>query len=141
MLQSAHSYRVFNLGVYGIGVNEPMIDPWTSQPNVIDFVQELFRLTTQLAEANNEDPETAGAKTIPRSQLPELASTLFRCIQERLDWLGSANAAEQTGASRERSELEERFRQLRPEVLETLRESCMLQLSDTALNVSHNRAK
>lgn len=141
MLQSAHSYRVFNLGVYGIGVNEPMIDPWTSQPNVIDFVQELFRLTTQLAEANNEDPETAGAKKIPRSQLPELASTLFRCIQERLDWLGSANAAEQTGASRERSELEERFRQLRPEVLETLRESCMLQLSDTALNVSHNRAK
>ena len=118
-----------------------MIDPWTSQPNVIDFVQELFRLTTQLAEGNNEDPETAGAKKIPRSQLPELASTLFRCIQERLDWLGSANAAEQTGASRERSELEERFRQLRPEVLETLRESCMLQLSDTALNVSHNRAK
>lgn len=126
MLQSAHSYRVFNLGVYGIGVNEPMIDPWTSQPNVIDIVQELFRLTTQLAEAGNADPETAGVKRLPRSQLPELASTLFRCIQERLDWLGSANATEQTGAERERSELEERFRQLRPEVLETLREFCTL---------------
>lgn len=105
-----------------------MIDPWTSQLNVIDIVQELFCLTTQLVEAGNDDPEIAGAKRLPRSQLPELASTLFRCIQERLDWLGSASASEQAGVERERSELEERFRQLRPEVLETLRESCTLPL-------------
>ena len=103
-----------------------MIDPWTSQPNVIDLVNELFLLTTQLAEAGASDLEDANAKRLPRSQLPDLASTLFRCIQERLDWLGSPNAAEQSGVERERSELEERFRQLRPEVLETLRGFCTL---------------
>ncbi|EJF65900.1 hypothetical protein DICSQDRAFT_49916 [Dichomitus squalens LYAD-421 SS1] len=121
ILQCAHNYRQFNLGVYGIGVNEPMIDPWTSQPNVIDLVNELFLLTTQLVEAGAGDAEAASTKRLPRSQLSDLASTLFRCVQERLDWLDSPSAAEQSGVERERSELKEQFRQLRPEVLETLR--------------------
>ncbi|KAI0362165.1 hypothetical protein OH77DRAFT_1515456 [Trametes cingulata] len=117
ILQSAHSYRAYNLGVYGITL--PMIDPWTSQPEVIDIVNELFNSTTQLVEAPSGDSETAESKKVPREQLPELASCLFRCIQERLDWLG--RAAEQPGVERERSLLEDRFRQLRPEALEVLR--------------------
>jgi nuclear pore complex protein Nup133 len=36
-------------------------------------------------------------------------------------WLCSAAAADETGTERERQELEEKFGQLRPEVLETLR--------------------
>ena len=65
-----------------------MINPWTSQMNIIGIVNELFNLTTALVEAPSGDSNTANAKKLPRSQLPELASCLFRCIQERLDWLG-----------------------------------------------------
>ncbi|KAI0374941.1 hypothetical protein BV20DRAFT_934524 [Pilatotrama ljubarskyi] len=119
ILQSAHSYRAYNLGVYGVVL--PMIDPWTSQPEVVEIVNELFNVTTQLVEAHSGDSETAESKKVPRAQLPELASCLFRCIQERLDWLASPSAADETGVERERSLLEDRFRQLRPEALEVLR--------------------
>ncbi|KAL7283436.1 hypothetical protein ACG7TL_002866 [Trametes sanguinea] len=119
ILESAHSYRAYNLGVYGIV--PPMMDPWTSRADVIDIVSELFTVTTQLVEAPTGDSETADSRSVPRSQLPELAACLFRCIQERLDWLASPTASEQAGSERERSMLEDRFRQLRPQVLEVLR--------------------
>ncbi|KAH9856929.1 Non-repetitive/WGA-negative nucleoporin C-terminal-domain-containing protein [Lenzites betulinus] len=119
ILQSAHSYREYNKGVYGIVL--PMLDPWTSRPEVIDIVNELFNLTAQLVEAPSGDSHAADTKKVPRQQLPELAACLFRCIQERLDWLGSPTAAEDSGTERDRSQLEDRFRQLRPEVLEVLR--------------------
>ncbi|KAI0780884.1 Non-repetitive/WGA-negative nucleoporin C-terminal-domain-containing protein [Trametes elegans] len=119
ILQSAHSYRQYNFGVYGIAL--PMIDPWTSQPDVIDIADELFSVTAQLVEAPSGDTESSQSKSVPRQQLPELASCLFQSIQERLDWLGSPNAAERTGVERDRSQLEERFGQRRPEVLEILR--------------------
>ncbi|KAI0831351.1 hypothetical protein BC628DRAFT_1311430 [Trametes gibbosa] len=119
ILQSAHSYREYNKGVYGIVL--PMFDPWTSQPEVIDIVNELFNLTAQLVEAPSGDSEAADIKKVPRQQLPELAACLFRCIQERLDWLASPIAAGDSGIERDRSQLEDRFRQLRPEVLEVLR--------------------
>ena len=73
------------MGVYGIVL--PMIDPWTSRSMTINIVVELFHVTTQLVEAPSGDSDTADSKKVPRSQLPELASCLFRCIQERLDWL------------------------------------------------------
>ena len=98
-----------------------MIDPWTSQPIVIDIVNELFLLSTQLTEAGANDQESSRTKKLPKSQLPDLASALFRCLQERLKWLESPSAADQAGVERERSELQDRFRQLRPQVLETLR--------------------
>ncbi|KAI0636924.1 Non-repetitive/WGA-negative nucleoporin C-terminal-domain-containing protein [Trametes polyzona] len=119
ILQSAQSYREYNLGVYGITL--PMIDPWTSQPDIIDLVDELFNATTQLVEAPSGDSESAESKKVPRQQLPELAACLFQCIQERLDWLSSPIAAERTTTERDRSQLDDRFRQLRPEVLEILR--------------------
>lgn len=65
-----------------------MIDPWTSQPNVIAIVVELFTLTAAMVETPSGDSGTANFKRLPKSQLPELASCLFKCIQERLDWLG-----------------------------------------------------
>lgn len=85
MLQGARNYREYNMGVYGIAL--PMINVWTSQPNTIDIVNELFTLTTQLVEAPANDSETASNRRKPRSQLPELASCLFQCFKERLDWL------------------------------------------------------
>lgn len=86
ILQSAFNYREYNLGVYGISL--PMINPWTSQPNVIGILNELFKLTTELVEAPSGDSDTANVKRLPKSQMPDLASCLFKCIQERLDWLG-----------------------------------------------------
>ncbi len=65
-----------------------MMNPWTSQKNVIDILNELFKLTTELVEAHSGDSDTGSVKSLPKSQLPELASCLFKCIQERLDWLG-----------------------------------------------------
>ncbi|KAI0807541.1 hypothetical protein C8Q74DRAFT_1213431 [Fomes fomentarius] len=121
ILQSAFNYREYNLGVYGISL--PMINPWTSRMDVIDIVNELFNLTTALVEAPSGDSENASVKKLPKSQLPELASCLFKCIQERLDWLGSPSATGETGAERDRSELDQRFIQLRPQVLETLRKN------------------
>ncbi|EIW51716.1 uncharacterized protein TRAVEDRAFT_136690 [Trametes versicolor FP-101664 SS1] len=119
ILQSAHSYREYNLGVYGIVL--PMINPWTSQIEIVDIVNELFQRTTLLVETPSGDSEAAESKKVPRQQLPELAACLFRCIQERLDWLGSPSAAEDSELKRDLSQLEDRFRQLRPEALEVLR--------------------
>ncbi|KAI0957243.1 hypothetical protein AcW1_005700 [Taiwanofungus camphoratus] len=119
VLQSATHYREYNLGVYGVEL--PLMDPWSSQPFVINIVTELFNTTTKLVEmtptANLNGTQTQEG---PRAQLPELASILFACIKERLEWLDSPVATETTSV-RERSEFEDRFRQLRPEVLETLR--------------------
>ncbi|CDO69523.1 hypothetical protein BN946_scf184785.g28 [Trametes cinnabarina] len=108
ILQSARNYREYNLGVYGIFL--PMLDPWTSQPTVIDIVSELFTVTTQIVEAPSGDSDSANSTQVPKSQLPELAACLFRPV-----------AAEQAGSERARSLLDDRFNQLRPEVLEVLR--------------------
>ncbi|KAF7967089.1 hypothetical protein HWV62_35891 [Athelia sp. TMB] len=115
VLKSAFDYRDYNLGVYGIEL--PMIKPWTSRNTVIDIVLGLFETTTKLMES----PSDSAAASEPNMQLPDLAAILFSCIHERLQWLQSAVAADDPGSERERKELEERFGQLRPEVLETLR--------------------
>jgi hypothetical protein len=80
VLKSALDYREYNLGVYGIEL--PMLGPWTSKPAVIDIVLGLFDNTTRFVESS----ESGGDQNL-LAQLPELASILFACIQERLDWL------------------------------------------------------
>jgi nuclear pore complex protein Nup133 len=93
---------------------------------VIDTVLGLFDATTTsmtMASSSQEDAERPAAPSWQQQeqQLPELASVLFACVQERLDWLGSAVAASDAANVRDFKELEDRFSQLRPEVLETLR--------------------
>ena len=80
-MKSALDYREYNLGVYGIEL--PMISPWSSKPVVIDIVLGLFDDTTRFVQSPAFD-----STNDLFLQLPELASTLFACIQERLDWLG-----------------------------------------------------
>lgn len=116
-LQAALSYRAYNIGVYGVDL--PMIKPWTSRPTVIDAVLKLVEATSKTA-TDSASSSSAGAKDVV-NMLPELATLLFACIQERLDWLGSPMGADEPGSQRDRIELEDRFSQLRPEVLETLR--------------------
>ncbi|THH17812.1 hypothetical protein EW146_g3080 [Bondarzewia mesenterica] len=117
MLNSAFEYREYNHGIYGIEL--PLIKPWTSRLEVIDLAIELFDSTTALVESGTE--MTVDEASEPKSQLPDLASLIFACMTERLDWLKSAVAGDDRGVERERSLLEDRFRQLRPEVLDTLR--------------------
>lgn len=65
-----------------------MIKPWSSRPAVIDVVLGLFDATTKSIDFPTPGSENGGGNTEPNIQLPDLAATLFACIQERLDWLG-----------------------------------------------------
>ena len=65
-----------------------MIEPWTSQPTIIDIVTELFEDTIKLVETPSSDVGPSKAKEEAKTQLPELAGLLFATYQERLDWLG-----------------------------------------------------
>ncbi|KIK91679.1 hypothetical protein PAXRUDRAFT_830622 [Paxillus rubicundulus Ve08.2h10] len=121
-LRATISYRAYNLGVYGVDL--PMIKPWTSRPAVIDAVLKLVDAVTRVA---TEGTGASGNTKEVVDMLPELATLLFACIQERLDWLGSPMAADEPGSERDRMELEDRFAQLRPEILETLRLASHLQ--------------
>ncbi|KII88453.1 hypothetical protein PLICRDRAFT_110437 [Plicaturopsis crispa FD-325 SS-3] len=113
VFKSALDYREYNLRVYGIAL--PMLRPWTSTAAVVDLILGLFNSATKLAE-------TGGAARGPGEQLPDLAEIMFACIHERLAWLKSAAAADESTTEREYVELNERFGQLRPEVLDTLSE-------------------
>ncbi|CAK5277413.1 unnamed protein product [Mycena citricolor] len=118
VLSSAIEYRDYNLGVYGIEL--PMIDPWTSSPAMIALVLGLFESTTKLLGSPRSGIIPTSNEP-SRDQLPALATVLFSCIQERMDWLSSPISAEIPGVDRERNELKLKFDSLRPEVLETLR--------------------
>ena len=83
-LQAALSYRAYNLGVYGVEL--PIIKPWTSRPVVIDAVLKLVDLASNVA-TDSGSGSSASAKDVI-ALLPEFATLLFACIQERLDWLG-----------------------------------------------------
>src|ERR1700761_441412 len=50
VLSSAVEYRQYNLGVYGILL--PMIDPWTSNPELIDVILSLFETTTKMLDSS-----------------------------------------------------------------------------------------
>lgn len=80
-LQAALSYRAYNLGVYGVEL--PMIKPWTSRPAVIDAVLKLVEAVTKVA--TDSGGNSSGKEVV--DMLPELATLLFACVQERLDWL------------------------------------------------------
>ncbi|KAL0570251.1 hypothetical protein V5O48_011713 [Marasmius crinis-equi] len=112
VLKSAFRHREDNLGLYGIEL--PMIKPWTSEQEIIDGVLALFDTSTRVVEST---PERGSVKP---SDLSELATVLFICIQERLDWLDQVGN-DDASIKREYGELKSKFDHLRPEVLETLR--------------------
>ena len=84
--QSAFDYRDYNLGVYGVRL--PMLNPWTSQPAVIDAILSLFNTTARAIESPSTRQHVSNGRSEPGSQLPDLAASLFACMEERLDWLG-----------------------------------------------------
>ncbi|EMD38365.1 hypothetical protein CERSUDRAFT_113529 [Gelatoporia subvermispora B] len=119
ILDSALSYRQYNAGVYGVEL--PMIDPWSSQPDVIEHLGYLFDVTEILVQSPSEDADTNGVLEAVKAQLPKLASILIGSVRERLDWLESPLVEQSTNAQRERAELNQHFNQMRPRVFETLR--------------------
>jgi len=60
-----------------------MIKPWTSRPAVIDAVLKLVEAVTKVA--TDSGGNNTGKEVV--DMLPELATLLFACVQERLDWL------------------------------------------------------
>jgi len=117
ILNSAFEYRDYNAGVYG--VESTFFRPWTSKPEVINVILELFDATTTYIQNLGESPDEHKARE-PNSQLPDLASALFASVHERMGWLQSAVASETPGTDREIAALSDQFQQLRPEVLNTL---------------------
>ncbi|KAK0450161.1 Non-repetitive/WGA-negative nucleoporin C-terminal-domain-containing protein [Armillaria borealis] len=121
VLRSAFDYREYNQGVYGIDL--PMINPWTSDINVINVVQGLFDATTWLVESVTASAGHAITDDETAEQLPELAAILFACMQERLDYLSKSAILKSQYVEQERRSLLNSFTHLRPEVLETLRKN------------------
>ncbi|EKM55617.1 uncharacterized protein PHACADRAFT_256352 [Phanerochaete carnosa HHB-10118-sp] len=122
LLQSATDYRGYNLRVYGIDL--PLIEPWASQSRVIDIVSHLFDLTFRLIDSPSSTTTISTPSTTLatlRGQLPELAGVLFSAYAEWCAWLGSPLATSDPTHARVQAEFDERFRQARPVVLDTLR--------------------
>jgi len=63
-----------------------MIKPWTSRPVIIDAILKLVDSASKVA-TDNGSSSSASAKDVI-DLLPEFATLLFACVQERLDWLG-----------------------------------------------------
>ncbi len=97
--------------------------PWTSTLQVIDIATAFFDTTTKQVELAATTAEPTISRTQAKQQLPQLAETLFSAYQEQLDWLSSPQAASEPGIERERADLEERFKQARPVILDALRMS------------------
>lgn len=64
----------------------PFVKPWTSKPEVINVVLELFDVTTTFIQNLGESLDAHKTRE-PNSQLPDLASALFACVHERMGWL------------------------------------------------------
>ena len=63
-----------------------MLNPWTSTLAVVEIVLDLFNLTNDLLNKIAPEAEDDIIRET-RSQLPQLAATVFRSFQERLEWL------------------------------------------------------
>lgn len=124
ILQSALAYRSYNQGVYGLEL--PIIRPWTSTPTVIDITTEFFEATTKLVESPATAAEPSESRTQAKHQMPDLAEILFAAYWEQVEWLGSSMAASDAVNERDRADMEERFKQARPVILEALRTSDLI---------------
>ncbi|KIY43404.1 hypothetical protein FISHEDRAFT_52783 [Fistulina hepatica ATCC 64428] len=120
VLQSAMEFRKYNAEVYGL--QKPMLEAWTSQPDVLGVLEGLFETAHRALSERvmmDTDIDNTSASTELRAQLPDLVATLFECMQERLD---SAPGKESQNAEQERLDLDTKFKHSRPVMLEILRQ-------------------
>lgn len=86
ILTSAIEHRKYNLSLYGVEL--PVYDPWTAQMRTINQVTELFEVTKAVVHAHRTSGSVDTiAEGMIKTQVAELASVLFRCCYDRLEWL------------------------------------------------------
>lgn len=85
-MTSATEHRKYNLDLYGVEL--PVYDPWTAQTRTINQVVNLFELTTTVVHAHKTSGSVdAVTEGMIKLQMAELASVLFKCCYDRLEWL------------------------------------------------------
>ncbi|KIY72168.1 hypothetical protein CYLTODRAFT_344529 [Cylindrobasidium torrendii FP15055 ss-10] len=106
-------YRKFNARVYGL--LDARLDIWTSQPKLIQVMEELF------IEATNIVASPATNKYAPsvREQLPGMAKDLLKILFERTQWLIEASD-EDEHLAQESHDAQTKFDNVRPAALEAL---------------------
>lgn len=93
ILSSATEHRKYNLSLYGVEL--PVYDPWTAQMRTINQVIDLFELTTNIVHAHKTNGSVdAVTEGMIKMQMVELASVLFKCCYDRLEWLKRFAASE-----------------------------------------------
>ncbi|KAL1745686.1 hypothetical protein HDZ31DRAFT_35821 [Schizophyllum fasciatum] len=112
IIASALDFRQNNVDLYKL--EQPMQDPWTSQPAVIDVLRQLFNALEAALEGSDA---MSDVRTLP---LADIAGTLLHTMEERLAWLRSPVALDQASLQRERNEYEILLRQERPRILHSL---------------------
>jgi nuclear pore complex protein Nup133 len=91
LFNNAFNYRSNNRATYQL--TQPNVQPWTSDPNLIQELHYLFEVTanmrTQILAGSDSDEADFGPniKQELTRQLRELASCLFKVYADRLDFL------------------------------------------------------
>ncbi|QRW15198.1 non-repetitive/WGA-negative nucleoporin carboxy-terminal protein [Ceratobasidium sp. AG-Ba] len=121
---TVETFRQRNLGFYGLETTQPSMIPWTSEPDVLESIQDLFTHTGRMLGDRTRDLGNA-LKTVPaeraiqnelKGQLQMLAKYLFAGYQERLLYLQSATAEDK----KEAAALDQQFANYRPSMLRNL---------------------
>ncbi|ELU44750.1 replication factor C [Rhizoctonia solani AG-1 IA] len=116
---TVNAFRQQSLGFYGLEDAPPSLAPWTSEPEVLETMQELFTYTGRMLGDRARDLGNT-LKTVPaerdiqnelKGQLQDLAKYLF------------ANYSEQNASAEDRKEavaLDQQFANYRPSMLRNL---------------------
>ncbi|CAE6375959.1 unnamed protein product [Rhizoctonia solani] len=123
---TVEAFRQQSLGFYGLEEAPPSLVPWTSEPEVLETMQELFTYTGRMLGDRARDLGNA-LKTAQnerdiqselKSQLQDLAKYLFASYSERLEYLQRQNASAED--RKEAVALEQQFTNYRPSMLRNL---------------------
>ncbi|CAE6392599.1 unnamed protein product [Rhizoctonia solani] len=123
---TVEAFRQQSLGFYGLEEALPSLVPWTSEPEVLETMQELFTYTGRMLGDRTRDLGNT-LKTVPaerdiqnelKSQLQDLAKYLFASYSERLEYLQRENASAED--RKEAVALEQQFTNYRPSMLRNL---------------------
>lgn len=119
-------FRQRSLGFYGLETAQPSLAPWTSEPDVLESMQDLFTHTGRMLGDRARDLGNT-LKTVPaerniqgelKTQLQALAKYLFAGYSERLEYLQRRNASAED--KKEAAALEQQFTNYRPSMLRNL---------------------
>ncbi|KAF8710546.1 Non-repetitive/WGA-negative nucleoporin C-terminal, partial [Rhizoctonia solani] len=123
---TVNAFRQQSLGFYGLEDAPPSLAPWTSEPEVLETMQELFTYTGRMLGDRARDLGNT-LKTVPterdiqnelKGQLQDLAKYLFANYSERLEYLQRQNASAED--RKEVVALDQQFANYRPSMLRNL---------------------